>query len=1858
MAEFKISRFRYTWQGDWVGDSSQYNRDDVVYRSGSAWVCVRQHTSSIFDLDQTYIPFGETNADPAWVKMVDGREWLGGWTTGTVYDIGGIVFTGGNLYICVDSHQSSTDFSSDTLKWEIFAVGSNFRDTWTPNRRYGVNDVVRFNGHTYQCTFEHTASTSNEGPNAGNNDGDVDSTAETWKVLVDTYSYVGVYQPNVLYSKNDLVKYGGSILKCTADHVASSTVNQIDNTKFETYLSGFLTKDEWSSGEFYAIGDIVQVGGTLYVATENNQSSPPGITDTFPNGNPEWTRILKGFRFRGVWDLTTLYKEGDVVRRGGSLWTHLRDQLFGDDSTLSALDTSNWELVISGQNFRGAWKFNRTYSIYDTVYLRGVLYYCTIPHTSTFQNFPGDNGSGYTYWEIIIVGDENSGLIALGDLLTYDLYKNILQDDGNIFNYGDGSSFGATNIPIGDTDQLLVVENNSGAIGYKTWGNIQRVFFVRTNGVDTVGDPITNPSEMNRGYNYFKPWKTIKFALEQADDGYSGFTTIAVSTGDYEEVLPLIVPARTAVVGEELRSTRVIANQPIDALANDAAYTIAVLSRIGDILNSIVVGTTISVSNNNDVDQNKDSKATEVEGTLAEEVWADIISSIEAKINSLPLPTVTGTNDITTDVNILTAVQAIENNRAFIKAEAIAYIEEIYPNYDFNQEKCLRDVDKFIDALKYDLRYPGNYKSVLAGRYYGNAVAGSFLEDMWYVRDSTGLRNMTLDGLLGTLPALQEGEFYSIPTAGAYVSLDPGWGPDDERVWVTNRSCYVQNVTTFGEGAIGQKIDGHLHNGGNRSIVSNDFTQIISGGIGAWVANGGRAELVSVFTYYAHIGMFALNGGIIRATNGNSSYGGFGAVADGLDDSEVVKYGYINTQTEQAIVAAAFAGEVLDYILALEFTNMGQNYTTAAYTITSSGTGATAVQEEFRDNGMFECQTLSAGAGFTQYGNQAQSGNETTIVLAAAEQATAADVLGMRIIIISGEGTGQYGYVWSYNAGTKICIVYRESDDQPGWDHINPGTPSSSLLTTGTRYRIEPRPIFSAPEYSATAVTLDSSYQFTAGVYGETSLTFTGIAGGYGTGTVVPDDGLVPLAATFNVVKAGTAYSVTLLSGGAGYQANDTITIDGSLIGGVSGANDITVTVSTTTQDSTNSISTFTFSGSPLRDAGKFVLTPAATDTGIYSIDGITWSTFTLPSAGEWHSVAYGNNKFVSIKRGSSSAAYSTNGSVWQSSNALPASRDWRGVIYGKPSGVSTGIFVTVAGNFNSGAYSTDGITWSSTTLPTAGDSTLCEWTDIAFGLGVFVALANDQNIVAVGTWNGTTLTWAASIMDVIADSSRKQWIGLTYGNRRFVAIADTGEIAYSFNGSDWLPTSTTPASMPTQDGSTIHNWKEIKYGQGVFFAVGDTGSKNIGADPTSGPTTFAATSYDGIVWSAVTLASAENWRIAVFGNPDVTYDDSTFINHKPTWILASDSASTVLNKVHTGARALGRVVVSSQGVSQIKLWEPGSGYVDLPTLSITCPGKYEEPTFRTRIADSVLAQPTFIAKGVSYKTSTTYITVTGDGFADITPNSKYLTLSGITVIPAPGAQFYIGGRSDYYVAVSIIEELEQADGTYQVKFQVSPRPTLADFFETDMEVVIREKYSQVRITGHDFLDVGTGDFYQTNYPALYDNYDYLAVPFQEVYNLNGGRVFYTSTDQSGNFRAGDLFAVEQATGIITISADFFDLAGLTELRLAGVSVGSTAVIREFSKDPLFLQNSNYIIPTQRAIRSYLQSRLNIGGEDLLTPSITAGTVKIGPNEISNTVSLTINIPVVADFRGAGAGISGSIVAQTMFARSFNNSGR
>lgn len=74
---------------------------------------------------------------------------------------------------------------------------------------------------------------------------------------------------------------------------------------------------------------------------------------------------------------------------------------------------------------------------------------------------------------------------------------------------------------------------------------------------------------------------------------------------------------------------------------------------------------------------------------------------------------------------------------------------------------------------------------------------------------------------------------------------------------------------------------------GNRSMLSNDFTQVNDLGYGLVVSNGGLTEAVSMFTYYCHISYYALSGGQIRSLGGSSSHGNYGLVAEGSDPLEV-----------------------------------------------------------------------------------------------------------------------------------------------------------------------------------------------------------------------------------------------------------------------------------------------------------------------------------------------------------------------------------------------------------------------------------------------------------------------------------------------------------------------------------------------------------------------------------------------------------------------------------------------------------------------------------------------------------------------------------------------------------------------------------------------------------------------------------------------------------------------------------------------------------------------------------------------------------------------------------------------------------
>ena len=206
-------------------------------------------------------------------------------------------------------------------------------------------------------------------------------------------------------------------------------------------------------------------------------------------------------------------------------------------------------------------------------------------------------------------------------------------------------------------------------------------------------------------------------------------------------------------------------------------------------------------------------------------------------------------------------------------------------------------------------------------------------------------------------------------------------------------------------------------------------------------------------------------------------------------------------------------------------------------------------------------------------------------------------------------------------------------------------------------------------------------------------------------------------------------------------------------------------------------------------------------------------------------------------------------------------------------------------------------------------------------------------------------------------------------------------------------------------------------------------------------------------------------------------------------------------------------------------------------------------------------------------------------------------TLSSGTAITV-GSNVQFAGDSTYY-RISAVTESNTSNQTALIRLTASV--TSGNAIADNTVTTVRTGFSNVRLTGHDFLDIGTGDITTTNYPG---GSSQAADQSDEITEQEGGRVYFTSTDQKGDFRVGDLFRIEQATGVATLNADAFDLSGLTELQLGSIGAELGATINEFSTDETLSNDSNSAVPTERAIVGYTQ-RDKMGTGHLVPPTGT-----------------------------------------------------
>jgi len=241
-----------------------------------------------------------------------------------------------------------------------------------------------------------------------------------------------------------------------------------------------------------------------------------------------------------------------------------------------------------------------------------------------------------------------------------------------------------------------------------------------------------------------------------------------------------------------------------------------------------------------------------------------------------------------------------------------------------------------------------------------------------------------------------------------------------------------------------------------------------------------------------------------------------------------------------------------------------------------------------------------------------------------------------------------------------------------------------------------------------------------------------------------------------------------------------------------------------------------------------------------------------------------------------------------------------------------------------------------------------------------------------------------------------------------------------------------------------------------------------------------------------------------------------------------------------------------------------------------------------------------------------TGVQVPNDSPITITIGKKVL-LQGIIdaprVLPSSALQFAGVGIDDQVFRILNVERFDvlEPSGTvsniqeHLLDLRVPPNLT------GGTTSIVTTRISTMRATGHDFLNVGWGNYADSNYPnnvfgAPAGKPDYSADQANEAVEVGSGRTFYASTDQDGNFRVGPFFRVNQGDGSVELNANI----GLTNVDSLKFTKGTS--IDEFSTDRKMQGLSDDAVPTEATTAEYINSAI-IGqhedGSDFPEPSTT-----------------------------------------------------
>ena len=811
------------------------------------------------------------------------------------------------------------DFRLGRLKFK-------WQGAWAAGTSYVIDDIVKYGANSYVCTTNHTA--------AANENLFYSSDIGNWSLHTEGLTSKGDWAASTWYKLNDVVKYGNNQYRVTTAHTSGTSFAAAN---FETYVEGLKFESTWVAGTVYQKGDIVNYGGYTYTAKRDHS----GATDS-PNLDPtNWDVLTTGFKNQGVYSASTNYAPGDLVRFGGYSYECKLNSIGNKPH-----DTTYWNVLAKGFEWNGNWAASNVYQKGDCVTANSNTYVCIADDVEGVAKSPANDPSG-NYWNYIAQGGSAAQVLTTqGDLLYQSAsgINRIALPAGSTGTAAEQAAASGQVLTVGGSPLLPRWEKNNvtGTVYYvseegsdaNAGDQISRAFasiryatdYVSANASPSATNPVTIYVKSGV-YNETLPIHLPNF-VTLVGDNIRNTVVNAKSGNSNEQDLALAQDVSHIRLGETITDST---GSKVAKVLDKVGTTVSILTVSG--------GSWTTTDKYVDIVDNKHADGRDLvinnKAFLAKEAYyaynvangsnvtgtqSTIESRLEAFIDALGYNIKHGSNNKVYDYGTafvggtpITGVQAQDQfliNNIRDNALKLFNGETITPSTgnnltpvgftgtsDTGNPKCaqVRSAATTLAAIITTASANGNMTHATKTEPYINIATATTVSNaestMFFMATHTIIKDILMGGMTGFVPnGSNDKDIDNSTIKGVYVKLDP-----DSPI---TKSPYVQNCSAIGGAGVSVYCDGNAHKHFDnsatpsfKSMVFDSFTQVLEGGVGFYCKGTSAMEVVSCFTYYAHISYVSTGGGKIRAVSGNSSYGKYGCLSRGFNADEVTKNG-------------------------------------------------------------------------------------------------------------------------------------------------------------------------------------------------------------------------------------------------------------------------------------------------------------------------------------------------------------------------------------------------------------------------------------------------------------------------------------------------------------------------------------------------------------------------------------------------------------------------------------------------------------------------------------------------------------------------------------------------------------------------------------------------------------------------------------------------------------------------------------------------------------------------------------------------------------------------------------------------------